>query len=48
LRDAALADEDGATLNGALATIDSFLVDTPRSHDISIVRTTDEMPAHNG
>jgi len=42
LREAALADESGATLDGALATIDSFLVDTPATHDISIVPPTGE------
>jgi indolepyruvate ferredoxin oxidoreductase beta subunit len=37
LREAALADEDGALLDGALATIDSFLADAPAPRNLSVV-----------
>jgi indolepyruvate ferredoxin oxidoreductase beta subunit len=48
LREAALADESGATLDGALATIDSFLADMPATHAISIVPAAGEGAARTG
>ena len=42
LRNAALADEDGATLDGALATIDSFLADAPPAQGSPVVPVAPE------